>query len=78
MQLNVSIGSKLTSSWAKETIGTLPVGWRPAAPARSSYGRDGKNQMQVVVYADGKVAVENQGGSQTEQGGSLTVCYFAA
>lgn len=79
IQLNINIGSKITASWGVETLTTLPAGWRPAndTPVASA-GRDGKNQMRFVIYKNGKVNYENQGGSQNNMGAGVSCTYIAA
>ena len=79
IQLNINIGSKITASWGVETLTTLPAGWRPANDTSvASAGRDGKNQMRFVIYANGKVNYENQGGTQNNMGTGVSCTYIAA
>lgn len=61
--LTVSLGSKVTASWGKETLATLPVEWRPKTDVITAMsGRDGQNQTNVALYTDGKLNYENQDG----------------
>lgn len=77
--LTVSLGSKVTASWGKETLATLPVEWRPKTDVITAMsGRDGQNQTNVALYTDGKLNYENQGGAQSNRGGVVSFCYMAA
>ena len=77
--LTVSLGSKVTASWGKETLATLPVEWRPKTDVITAMsGRDGQNQTNVALYTDGRVNYENQGGAQSNLGGVVSFCYMAA
>ena len=77
--LTVSLGSKVTASWGKETLTTLPDEWRPKTDVITAMsGRDGQNQTNVALYTDGRVNYENQGGAQSNRGGVVSVCYMAA
>lgn len=77
--LTVSLGSKVTASWGKETLATLPVEWRPKTDVITAMsGRDGQNQTNVALYTDGRVNYENQGGAQSNRGGVVSFCYMAA
>lgn len=77
--LTVSLGSKVTASWGKETLTTLPDEWRPKTDVITAMsGRDGQNQTNVALYADGRVNYENQGGAQSNRGGVVSFCYMAA
>lgn len=77
--LTVSLGSKVTASWGKETLTTLPDEWRPKTDVITAMsGRDGQNQTNVALYTDGRVNYENQGGAQSNRGGVVSFCYMAA
>lgn len=77
--LTVSLGSKVTTSWGKETLTTLPDEWRPKTDVITAMsGRDGQNQTNVALYTDGRVNYENQGGAQSNRGGVVSFCYMAA
>lgn len=77
--LTVSLGSKVTASWGKETLTTLPDEWRPKTDVITAMsGRDGQNQTNVALYTDGRVNYENQGGAQSSRGGVVSFCYMAA
>lgn len=77
--LTVSLGSKVTASWGKETLTTLPDEWRPKTDVITAMsGRDGQNQTNVALYTDGRVNYENQGGAQSNRGGVVSFCYVAA
>ena len=77
--LTVSLGSKVTASWGKETLTTLPDEWRPKTDVITAIsGRDGQNQTNVALYTDGRVNYENQGGAQSNRGGVVSFCYMAA
>ena len=77
--LTVSLGSKVTASWGKETLTTLPDEWRPKTDVITALsGRDGQNQTNVALYTDGRVNYENQGGAQSNRGGVVSFCYMAA
>lgn len=77
--LTVSLGSKVTASWGKETLATLPVEWRPKTDVITAMsGRDGQNQTNVALYTDGKLNYENQGGAQSNRGGVVSFCYMSA
>ena len=77
--LTVSLGSKVTASWGKETLITLPDEWRPKTDVITAMsGRDGQNQTNVALYTDGRVNYENQGGAQSNRGGVVSFCYMAA
>lgn len=77
--LTVSLGSKVTASWGKETLTTLPDEWRPKTDVITAMsGRDGQNQTNVALYTDGRVNYENQGGAQSNSGGVVSFCYMAA
>ena len=76
-ELNVKIGSKVVAAWGKETLVTLPAGWRPNVTITTAMsGRDNGNQMNLVIYTDGRVAYENQGGTQASNAVSVSVCYL--
>ncbi|MBW3088838.1 hypothetical protein KIH77_08900 [Bifidobacterium sp. 82T24] len=73
------MGTKLTTAWGEETIGTLPASWRPKADVSApTAGRDGHNQMRIIVSSNGKINYQNQGGTQSNEGVLTTVCYIAA
>lgn len=77
--LTVSLGSKVTASWGKETLTTLPDEWRPKTDVITAMsGRDCQNQTNVALYTDGRVNYENQGGAQSNHGGVVSFCYMAA
>lgn len=77
--LTVNLGSKVTASWGKETLTTLPDEWRPKTDVITAMsGRDGQNQTNVALYTDGRVNYENQGGAQSNRGGVVSFCYMAA
>ena len=77
--LTVSLGSKVTASWGKETLTTLPDEWRPKTDVITAMsGRDGQNQTNVALYTDGRVNYENPGGAQSNHGGVVSFCYMAA
>lgn len=74
--LRIDWKTSASGSWNSGTFGTLPEGWRPPMDLNFSYGgRDGANQKNINVNANGTMTYANQGGTQGTNAFGMTVSY---
>ncbi|MDB6764758.1 hypothetical protein PMS00_01035 [Bifidobacterium longum] len=74
--LRIDWKTSASGSWNMGTFGTLPEGWRPPMDLNFSYGgRDGANQKNINVNANGTMTYANQGGTQGTNAFGMTVSY---
>ena len=74
--LRIDWKSSASGSWNTGNFGTLPEGWRPPMDLNFSYGgRDGANQKNINVNANGTMTYANQGGTQGTNAFGMTVSY---